>query len=132
MTDDLDFDSEPEIPSDDEIAIIVNVHMPCEGRAFDRDFVPARPTFHDQFRPTNAIWLPKIKYTPPDPKADAEAKPWVQVPSSIHEYFNYGFTEAVWEAYKFKQHELRRIFADKDKDRPTVRRHQRGKPPDRF
>jgi hypothetical protein len=120
MTDpDADFDSEPEIPSDDEIGIILNVHMPQEDRsAAYQVMIPARPQFSGQFRPTNGIWLSSVKFVPPESHATSDPTPWRDVPSTMPEYFNYGFTEMVWEAYKFKQYELRRLYPDKNRVAP--------------
>jgi hypothetical protein len=116
-----DSDTEPEIPSDDEIAIILNVHMPAEGGAmgYDHEFPGGRQAAVDQFRPTNPIWLQSLRFVPT--VNDADPRPWRDVPASIPEYFNYGFTELVWDAYKFKQAELRRMFADTDRLPPRRR-----------
>ena len=109
-------DFEPEIPSDDEIAIILNVHLPQDGQRFDlASIAPKRPTFSDQLSPTNPVWLPSLRFVPPPPDADTDPKPWRDFPSTMNEYFNYGFTEPVWEAYKFKQQELRKMFPESDR-----------------
>ena len=118
-------DFEPEIPSDDEIAIILNVHLPQEGQRFDP--IPKRPPIFDQFRPTNPTWLRSLRFVPPNLDADTEPKPWRDYPTTMNEYFNYGFTEMVWEAYKFKQQELRKMFPDKE-DRGS---HRHGSKKDR-
>ena len=70
----------------------------------------------DVFFPTNPIFYPKLKYTPVVIEEDplkSENKPWRDIPSTRNDYFNYGFTEEVWEAYKFKQIELRKLFSSK-------------------
>ena len=123
---DSDFDSEPEIPSDDEITIVLNIHMPQEGKSsFDASMRPkiVRSKLNDQFHPTNPIWLGK-KFVPVVPQDD-DPKPWREFPATMNEYFNYGFTELVWIAYKHKQQELRKIYGEKEK--PTGRRHQSKK-----
>jgi hypothetical protein len=112
-----DSDTEPEIPSDDEIAIILNVHMPAEGvpMGYDGESMGGRHATVDQFRPTNPIWLQSLRFVPSTNDDDSEPRPWRDAPSTRPEYFNYGFTELVWDAYKFKQYELRRMFADKER-----------------
>jgi hypothetical protein len=106
-----DEETEKEWESDNEITIILNVHMPVDGRQAMtmRSFLP------DQFHPTNPIWLPSIKYIPPDPEKDIDPKPWRDAPMSLGDYFNYGFTEQVWNAYRFKQTELRQMFSDRER-----------------
>ena len=74
-SDDEQFDQE--LDSDDEIAIILNVHVPQPsqneaGSAYPDNF-QFRPISHDQFAPTNPISYPGLQYNPVDtePKNDA-------------------------------------------------------------
>lgn len=119
-SDSEDFDKE--LDSDDEIAILLNVHIPQPSQndslnAFPDNF-QYRSTAHDQFAPTNPISYPGIKYTPIDIENEDkdEPRPWRDNPKTMPDYFNYGFTERTWEAYKFKQLMLRRLFSGRNQN----------------
>ncbi|OHS93902.1 hypothetical protein TRFO_39964 [Tritrichomonas foetus] len=112
-----------ELDSDDEIAIILNVHLPQVSQNDAFNYLPDnfqyRSVSHDQFLPTNPISYPHLKFTLLDPEKEKEKeekekdepKPWRDNPKTMPDYFNYGFTERVWEAYKYKQLTLRRLFS---------------------
>ncbi|EAY20370.1 hypothetical protein TVAG_193460 [Trichomonas vaginalis G3] len=80
---------------------------------------------HTGFKPTNPVFYPKLKFVKPDLTEGAENKLWVKMPSTRDTFFNYGFTEEVWEAYKFKQLELRRIFAKKSRHRDAAKTEEK-------
>lgn len=115
MNDDDD-DYSDEIASEDDVVIVMNVHLPSTDAPKTKSsesFQYYRNTIvHEQFHPTNAIWLPSLKYVPSEEDPN-DPKPWREFPSTMHEYFNYGFTEAVWDAYRFKQLTLRKMFSEK-------------------
>ena len=68
------------------------------------------------FYPTNPVIYPKLKFVMPNLEEGADLKPWRKLPNTRDTYFNYGFTEEVWEAYKFKQMELRKLFDPKRRE----------------
>lgn len=77
---------------------------------------------HTGYKPTNPVIYPKLKFQMPDLTVGAENKLWVKMPSTRDTFFNYGFTEEVWEAYKFKQLELRRIFSKKARQKEAKKK----------
>lgn len=108
--------SDGESANEEEIAIIMNVHMPQQEGQRQRFDPFYRQNQKHQFHPTNPICLPQIVFKPPQldaVKDDEDPKPWRETPKLMPDYFNYGFTELVWEAYKFKQQALRRMFSEK-------------------
>ena len=100
---------------DDDIQIVLNVR--------DEDVVEkkekARPRLNEyykksgEFSPSDPVALTSLKFVPPeeDPDIPPEKVPWRTCPATeLIYYFNYGFTEAIWQAYKFKQEELRKLI----------------------
>lgn len=111
-----DFDSEPDVESDDDIVVICNVHDPSQKAQPAMMTIPLRPRAIRGFKATNPVWLTSVRshYVPVDLSSAAEkAKPWREMESRRNEFFNYGFTDYVWDAYKFKQQELKGVFTAK-------------------
>jgi len=96
---------------DDDVVFICQVtHYEPDEPSKPR---PARPIARSKqtaFNPTNPVFYPKLKFNLTIPDG---SKPWRDMPSTRDDYFNYGFTEEVWEAYKFKQNEIRKMFSSK-------------------
>lgn len=119
-SDDEQFDQE--LDSDDDIAIILNIHIPQpsqnDGGNTYTDTFQFRPIAHDQFAPTNSISYPGLTFSPADNENEDkdEPRPWRDNPKTMPDYFNYGFTERTWEAYKFKQLMLRRMFSGRNQN----------------
>ena len=129
-SDDEQFDVE--LDSDDDIAIILNVHLPQES--MDRSSLPEnfhynRAFVNHQFQPTNPVSHPLLKFTPIDPENEdkEEPRPWRDNPKCMPDYFNYGFTEKVWEAYKYKQLTLRRLFSERNQNQNNRHRNNMKK-----
>ena len=119
-SDDEQFDQEQD--SDDEIAIILHIHIPQAsqndtGNAYFDNY-QLRPIAHDQFAPTNPISYPGLQFNPISAENEDkdEPRPWRDNPKTMPDYFNYGFTEQTWEAYKFKQLMLRRMFSGRNQN----------------
>ncbi|KAH0786784.1 pre-mRNA 3'-end-processing factor FIP1-like isoform X1 [Histomonas meleagridis] len=122
-----DSDYTDDTENEEEVAIIMNVHMPIQEEQRQRyDPFFSLAAHHQQFKPTNFIALPNLKFVPTieEEKEGDEPKPWRETPKLMPDYFNYGFTELVWEAYKYKQHALRQMYSDK-KTNNLHRRNQR-------
>ena len=81
-------------------------------------FRPTAPVFHPSLHFSQA----KIEAKLNEPSDKPEPK-WKQFPSLLTDYFNYGFTDIVWEAYKYKQEALRRLYRPEG----TEKRHRRKK-----
>lgn len=56
---------------------------------------------------------------------EKEKKPWFGQPEKQPDYFNYGFSEIVWEAYKFKQAELRKEYSGANRMRRMVKNNKK-------
>lgn len=118
QSDHEDSDSEQfdrELDSDDDITIILNIRIPQASQPGQPNQYPEffhRSVTHDQFSPTNPIVHPILKFPAYDPENEDkdEPRPWRDNPKTMPDYFNYGFTERVWEAYKFKQITIRRLI----------------------
>lgn len=113
-------DEYSKVPSEDE-GIFITLTVPRKEEKTTT--VAAAPRKEEKiqnqtgFYPTNSVIYPKLKFVMPNlDEEGAEMKPWKKLPNTRDTYFNYGFTEEVWEAYKFKQVELRRLFSQKRKE----------------
>ena len=113
------FEDEYSARDSDEENLIVDLVIPEKEakhvtiqREEKKQMQPQQTGFH----PRNPVIYPKLKFEMPKLDEEGEEmKPWKKIPSTRDTYFNYGFTEEVWEAYKFKQLELRKLFGPKRK-----------------